>query len=44
VEEWVTDGKFSLAQDGIRSRHWVRFWAAIRRRAAELLATRHAAQ
>jgi hypothetical protein len=36
-KEWIKDGRFSLGQDGTHSKEWVRFWAAVRQRAAELL-------
>ena len=34
---WVRDGLYTLQKDGSFSRNWVRFWAAARSRAAELL-------
>ena len=34
---WVRDGLYPLRQDGTHYKEWVRFWAAVRRRAVELL-------
>lgn len=34
---WVRNGLYTLQKDGSFSRNWVRFWAAARSRAAELL-------
>jgi hypothetical protein len=34
---WVRDGLYTRQKDGSFSRNWVRFWAAARSRAAELL-------
>jgi hypothetical protein len=34
---WVRDGLYILLRDGSHKANWVRYWAAIRQRAAELL-------
>lgn len=36
-KEWVKDGLFHLNKDGSHSHEWTRFWAAVRKRAMELL-------
>jgi uracil-DNA glycosylase len=36
-EQWTEGGLYYLHPDGTRSKNWVRFWAAVRQRAAELL-------
>lgn len=35
--QWVKDGLYVLCKDGNHSTKWVRYWAATRKRAAELL-------
>lgn len=36
-KEWVRANRYNLQRDGTYSKEWVRFWAACRARAAELL-------
>jgi hypothetical protein len=35
-KKWVTDGKTFLLKDGSQTKGWVRYWAAVRKRAIEL--------
>jgi hypothetical protein len=36
-ERWTLDGIYTVLPDGSRSKNWVRYWAAVRARAGELL-------